>query len=72
MCVWCVYTSVGTFVCVCMCVYYCLGSQRVTEAEFDEGTAVVSKGGLGLFLSFTCRFSAACTSVLGVICNYSF
>lgn len=28
-----------------------LGSQRLSEPEFDEGTAVVSKGGWGLFLS---------------------
>lgn len=40
-------------ICVCLCVYVCdcLGSQRVTEPEFDEGTAVMSKGGWGLFLS---------------------
>lgn len=39
--------------CLCVCVYDCLGSQRVTEPEFDEGTAVVSKGGWGPFPSVT-------------------
>lgn len=36
-------------ICVCLsvCVYDCLGSQRLSEPEFDEGTAVVSKGGWG-------------------------
>ncbi len=50
----CVY-GVYTHICVCLCVYVynCLGSQRVTEPEFDEGTAVMSKGGWGLFLSTT-------------------
>lgn len=38
---------------VFVCVYDCLGSQRLSEPEFDEGTAVVSKGGWGLFLSVT-------------------
>lgn len=47
---------VCTHLCVCLfvCVYDCLGSQRVTEPEFDEGTTVVSKGGWGLFTSDTC------------------
>lgn len=36
-------------ICVCLpvCVYDCLGSQRLSEPEFDEGAAVVSKGGWG-------------------------
>lgn len=33
-----------------VCVYNCLGSQRLSEPEFDEGTEVVPKGGWGLFL----------------------
>lgn len=37
-----------------MCIYDCLGSQRVTEPEFDEHTAVVSKGGWGPFLVVMC------------------
>lgn len=41
---------------MCMCIYDCLGSQRVTEPEFDEGTAVVSKGGWGMFLHITLFF----------------
>lgn len=48
-----VYTHLRMSVCVCVCVYDCLGSQRVTEPEFDEGTAVVFKGGWGLFPSIT-------------------
>lgn len=42
----------GVYTCACMsvCVYNCLGSQRLSEPEFDEGTAVVPKGGWGLFL----------------------
>lgn len=48
---------VDIYVCLRVCVYDCLGSQRVTEPEFDEGTAVVSKGGWGLFPSFTCSVS---------------
>lgn len=42
---------------MCVCVYDRLGSQRVTEPEFDEGTAVVSKGGWGLFPRITCSVS---------------
>lgn len=45
-------------VCIYLCVIYmyvrvydCVGSQRVTDPEYDEGTTVVSKGGWGLFLS---------------------
>ena len=33
-----------------MCVYDRLGSQRLSEPEFDGGTAVMSKGGWGSFL----------------------
>lgn len=35
---------------VSVCVYNCVGSQRLSEPEFDEGTAVVPKGGWGSFL----------------------
>lgn len=45
---------VDIYVCLRVCVYDCLGSQRVTEPEFDEGTAVVSKGGWVMFPRFTC------------------
>lgn len=41
-------------VCLCVCVYDCVGSQRVTDPEYDGGTAVVSKGGWGPFPSITC------------------
>lgn len=51
------------YVCVCVCVYDCLGSQRVTEPEFDEGTAVVSKGGWGMFLHITYCFPRAFFSI---------
>lgn len=34
-----------TYICVCLCIYECLGSQRVTEPEFDERAAVLYKGG---------------------------
>ena len=49
--------SMCVCVCVCVCGIDCVGSQRVTEPEFDEGTAVVSKGGWGLFLSITSSVS---------------
>lgn len=40
----------GLYMCMCVCVYNCLGSQRLSEPEFDEGTAIVPKGGWGSFL----------------------
>uniref|UniRef100_A0A667XJP0 Regulating synaptic membrane exocytosis 1a n=1 Tax=Myripristis murdjan TaxID=586833 RepID=A0A667XJP0_9TELE len=39
-------------------------SQRVTEPEFDEGTAVVSKGGWGLCRSVTCSVSLTSSPVI--------
>lgn len=39
----------GVYTCAFVCVYDCLGSQRLSEPEYDEGTTVVSKGGWGLF-----------------------
>lgn len=54
--------------CVCVCVYDCLGSQRVTEPVFDEGTAVMSKGGWGLFPSIKCSVSQQmCIFICGVL-----
>lgn len=42
-----VFIHVDLYVCVCVRVHGCLGSQRLSEPEFDHTTAVVSKGGWG-------------------------
>lgn len=68
--VWCLYTSV----CLSVCVYDCLGSQRLSEPEFDEGTAVVSKGGWGFVSLFHClpqtglMFAVLFGALLGSVC----
>lgn len=51
--------------CVCVCVFDCLGSQRLTEPEFDEGTAVMSKGGWGYFLIQHIALPKACIFITG-------
>lgn len=50
VCACVIYLNTSMCVYVFVCLYECLGSQRLSEPEFDEGTAVVSKGGWGLFL----------------------